>query len=195
MAIGAHVVGGLAVVIIFFKSHLRFIFDLFLNLGITFIVWVLAQWGFSSEVLLAHHAQIWHICFNLIKKLPVELLSAFLARQQVAEVLAIFEYLRLDRVCEFFETDIVEGDLLDLVDKLRDLRVVAFADLLALLRLSAILMIDLEYFGRGLAHLSSLIIILLETRSSNLLDIRVEIAILVKLAILKCKLLFLGRLG
>ena len=71
----------------------------------------------------------------------------------------------------------------------------SFADLLTLLGLSAILMIDLQYFGRGLAHLSSLIIILLETRSSNLLDIRVKVAILIKLAILKCKLLFLGRLG
>ena len=42
MAVGAHVVGGLAIVIIFSKSHLRVFLDLFLNLGVTFIIWVLA---------------------------------------------------------------------------------------------------------------------------------------------------------
>ena len=193
MAVGAHMVGGFPVVIIFSKCHLRIFLDLFLNLGVTFIVWVLAQWGFSAEVLLAHHAQIWHICFNLIKVLPVELLSAFFARQQIAEVLSILKYLRLDRVSEFFETDIVEGDLLDLIDKLRDLWVVSFADLLTYLRFSTILMINLQYLGWAEAYLSSLIIILLETRSSNLLDIRVEIAILVELAMLKWKLLLFRR--
>ena len=45
---------------------------------------------------------------------------------------------------EFFETDKIKGYLLDLVDKLRNLWVVSFSDLLALLRLTAILLVDFK---------------------------------------------------
>ena len=76
----------------------------------------------------------------------LNLVDTFLTKENVVQVLLVLQVHILGRLQEVFETDEVQGDVLNLVNHFRELRVVALSHKLAFLRLSTVLLVDFDHF-------------------------------------------------